>query len=125
MQLENVTLLPSVFQKEFKTILAEVDVGLFSLHRTHNFPGKLLGYIVQVLPILGSINPENDLKETVEDAEAGFITINGEDDLFYQNACKLLDPVARKEIGNNAKKLLHEKFSVAVAAEQIISTIQG
>ena len=112
MQLENVTLLPSVSQKEFKTILAEVDVGLFSLHRTHNFPGKLLGYIVQVLPILGSINPENDLKETVED------------DLFYQNACKLLDPVARKELGNNAKKLLHENFSVGVAAEQIISTIE-
>ena len=42
MQLENVTLLPSVSQKEFKTILAEVDVGLFSPHRTHNFPGNFL-----------------------------------------------------------------------------------
>ncbi len=112
MQLENVTLLPSVSQKEFKTILAEVDVGLFSLHRTHNnFPEKLFGYMVQELPILGSINPENDLKETVED------------DLFYRNTCKLLDSAKRKEIGINAKKLLHEKFSVA-AAEKIISTIE-
>ena len=55
-------------------MLAEFDVGLFTLHKdhtTHNFPGKLLGYMVQRLPILGSINKGNDLKEIVENANAG------------------------------------------------------
>ena len=58
--LSNTTLLPSVSQEEFKNILSEIDVGLFTLHRDHttqNFPGKLLGYMAQEIPILGSINP--------------------------------------------------------------------
>ena len=91
--LENMTLLPSVSQDEFKLMLAEFDVGLFTLHKehsTHNFPGKLLGYMVQELPILGSINEGNDLKEIVEEARAGLVTVNGEDKALYENTLKLM-----------------------------------
>ena len=48
--LVNTTFLPSVSQDEFKHILRQVDIGLFSLaysHKTHNFPGKLLGYMLE------------------------------------------------------------------------------
>ena len=124
-KLTNVTLLPAVSQEDFKKILAEVDIGLFSLHRshkTHNFPGKLLGYMVNELPILGSINPGNDLKEIVEEYNAGFVTVNGEDEKFYQNACELLDDNVRKKIGKNAKKLLYGKFSVTSAVETILAS---
>jgi glycosyltransferase involved in cell wall biosynthesis len=123
-QLNNVTLLPSVKQDEFKQMLAEFDVGLFTLHRehkTHNFPGKLLGYMVQELPILGSINPGNDLKEIVGKASAGFVTINGQDEKLLENASKLLDDVLRKKMGKNAKQLLNNTFSVKSAAEQILA----
>ncbi len=95
--LKNMTLLPSVSQDEFKQMLAEFDVGLFTLdkdHITHNFPGKLLGYMVQELPILGSINAGNDLKEIVEEAGAGLVTVNGEDEILYENALKLLNDKA-------------------------------
>ncbi len=123
-QLTNVTLLPSVSQNDFKQMLAEFDIGLFSLHRdhtTHNFPGKLLGYMVQELPILGSINRGNDLKHIVEDGEAGFITINGEDNKFYENALKLLhDAVCRKKMGENARILFENKFSVVDATQTIL-----
>ena len=63
--LKNISVLPSVPQEEFKKMLSEFDVGLFSLnykHTTHNIPGKLLDYMVQGKPILGSINPNNDLE---------------------------------------------------------------
>ncbi len=122
-KLENMTLLPAVSQEEFKQMLASFDVGLFTLHRdhsTHNFPGKLLGYMVQELPILGSINAGNDLKEIVEDAKAGLVTVNGEDDRLLENAMKLLDDDYRKEIGRNARKLLEFTFSVEAAAKQIL-----
>lgn len=122
--LSNVTLLPSVNQDEFKQMLAEFDVGLFTLHKghtTHNFPGKLLGYMVQELPILGSINKNNDLKDVVESANAGLITVNGEDELFYENGKKFLDNDYRKRIGKNANMLLKEKFSVEAAAKQIVN----
>lgn len=122
----NMTLLPSVNQDEFKQMLAEFDIGLFTLHKdhsTHNFPGKLLGYMVQKLPILGSINEGNDLKEVVENANAGLVSINGEDDLFFSNAKKLLDKDYRMKIGENAYSLLIEKFSVEAAAKQIVEQV--
>ena len=125
--LTNMTLLPAVPQEEFKKLQAECDVGLFTLdkkHTTHNFPGKLLGYMVQRMPILGSVNPGNDLKEVVEGYGAGYVSVNGEDDLFYENATKLLDPTRRKEMGVNAKRLLTDRFSVHAAAEKILSSIR-
>jgi O26-antigen biosynthesis N-acetyl-L-fucosamine transferase len=120
----NMTLLPSVGQDEFKQMLAEFDVGLFTLHKdhsTHNFPGKLLGYMVQSLPILGSINEGNDLKEVVESYEAGLITVNGDDETLLANAIKFLDEDYRKQIGANAQELLKSIFSIEAAASQILS----
>lgn len=126
-KLTNMTLLPSVSQNEFKQMLAEFDVGLFTLHKdhsTHNFPGKLLGYMVQELPILGSINTGNDLKPIVEEAGAGLITINGEDKAFHANALKLLqDDTYRKKMGANARKLLEKTFSVEAATGQILMSL--
>jgi glycosyltransferase involved in cell wall biosynthesis len=123
--LTNTTILPPVDQIEFKKILAEIDVGLFSLnknHKTHNFPGKLLGYMSQNIPILGSVNPDNDLQDVLEEYNAGYISVNGEDDLLYENALKLLDNKTRKNIGNNAKELLISKFSVEAAANKILQS---
>ena len=123
--LNNITLLPPVPQDEFKKMLAEFDIGLFSLnrnHTTHNFPGKLLGYMVQEKPILGSINPDNDLQEVIENAEAGLITINGDDEGLLNNALKLLhDSDLRKTLGANAKQLLKDVFSVQEAANIILA----
>lgn len=124
--LTNMTLLPSVGQNEFKQMLAEFDVGLFTLHKdhsTHNFPGKLLGYMVQKLPILGSVNKGNDLKEVVENYEAGLITVNGDDENLLANAIKFLDQDYRKETGENAQELLKSNFSVEAAASQILEKI--
>ncbi len=121
--IKNITLLPSVNQQEFKQMLSEFDVGLFTLnknHKTHNFPGKLLAYMLQEKPILGSINSGNDLKNILENFNAGLVTINGEDQLFYKNAKRLLNKNFRIEIGKNAKKLLIDKFSVKNTVKQII-----
>ena len=56
-QLENLTLMPSVSQDKYMKYVTSADIGLFSLskaHTAHNFPGKLLGYMVESKPILGS-----------------------------------------------------------------------
>ncbi|QLY65914.1 glycosyltransferase family 4 protein [Enterobacter asburiae] len=121
--LTNFTYMPSVDQEEFKNILSEVDVGLFSLsacHSSHNFPGKLLGYMVQALPILGSVNAGNDLLEIVNQNYAGFIHINGEDDKLYQSALLMLNDInMRHELGQGANQLLKAQFSVESAAQTI------
>ena len=122
--LRNFSYLPSVSQEEFKFILSEVDVGLFSLsatHTSHNFPGKLLGYMVEEIPILGSVNYGNDLQALVNAAHAGAVFINGEDDKLFSAAEKLyLDSQYRHDMGKNAKRLLESEFLVSSAAKQII-----
>lgn len=127
--LGNFTYLPSVNQDEFKNILAEVDIGLFSLsanHTAHNFPGKLLGYMVDSLPILGSVNKGNDLLDLVNDNEAGFIHVNGEDENLFSSAEQLyFDESLRRKIGGNAKQLLINQFSVNSAAKHIEKCLEA
>ena len=126
--LHNMTLLPAVNQIEFKQMLEEFDVGLFTLnkeHITHNFPGKLLGYMNCSMPILGSVNPQNDLKDLLEKYNAGYISINGDDDMFFNNAIKLLDIGEREKIGSNGYNLLKKIFSVQAIGNQILDSIEN
>ncbi len=126
--LTNFTYLPSVNQEEFKAILSEIDVGLFSLsaeHTAHNFPGKLLGYMVQSIPILGSVNEGNDLMEIVNDNNAGFISVNADDEELLQNAVALYESAQlRSEVGKSAYSLLEREFSVDSAAKLIIDSLR-
>ncbi|PCD87707.1 glycosyltransferase family 4 protein [Vibrio mediterranei] len=128
-ELDNFSYLPSVNQEVFKDILAQVDVGLFSLsakHTAHNFPGKLLGYMVQSLPILGSVNQGNDLIELVNVNSAGLITVNGDDEQFLINAVNLLEDASyRSKVGRAGYRLLKEEFAVYSIASTIISKLEG
>ncbi|MEY8213654.1 MAG: glycosyltransferase family 4 protein, partial [Colwellia sp.] len=120
----NCSFIPSVSQEEYKLLLNEIDVGLFSLsakHTAHNFPGKLLGYMVHSLPILGSVNKGNDLIDIIQDANAGFIFNNGDDEGFYKSAKELaMNVELRENKGLNANQLLVAQFSVESAASQIL-----
>lgn len=122
--IKNITILPAVDQTTYLEMLSEFDVGLFTLHKdhtTHNFPGKLLGYMAQSKPILGSINSGNDLRDIIEKYNAGLISINGEDELFLSNAIKLLDKSYRDKISQNSNKLLNEVFSTKAACQKILN----
>jgi len=121
--IKNLSYLGSVSQHEYQEMLMEFDVGLFSLHRnhkTHNFPGKLLGYMKYSKPILGSVNVGNDLQEVISGSSAGFVSLNGEDEKLTENAIKLLESIEMREsMGGNARTLLKDTFSVASAAKKI------
>jgi glycosyltransferase involved in cell wall biosynthesis len=127
--LDNVKLLPAVSHGDYLRMLAECDVGLVTLRRdlkTQNFPGKLLSYMQLRKPILASINPGNDLKDVVQTYDAGLVCENGDDQQFRQSALRLAsDPDLRQRMGNNARRLLHDKFDVASAARQILSHFGG
>lgn len=123
--LENVTYLPPVDQNEYERMLGEFDVGLFSLHKAHitsNFPGKLLGYMKYSMPILGSVNSNNDLMDTVNAAKAGFVSVNGDDAELTLDAIRLVHShELRKELGANGYRLLRTQFSVEAAAIKVSS----
>jgi glycosyltransferase involved in cell wall biosynthesis len=125
----NIRLLGAVDQAEYLAMLSEFDIGLISLNKnlkTHNFPGKMLGYMYNAMPVLASINPQNDLKELIERNRAGLISINGDDDTFFANAMQLLNNrKLREEMGKNARTLLENLFSVEKAARQILANFQN
>lgn len=127
--LTNVTLMPSISQDEFQVLLSEVDVGLFSLarsHTAHNFPGKILGYIDNDLPILGSVNPGNDLMCVINDHKAGFVFENGDDEALLRAARDLVVSFdLRKHCGENARQLLESHFSVESAADKVLNGLEG
>lgn len=126
-KLDNVSILPSISQKEFSVLLPTIDIGLFSLshrHTAHNFPGKLLGYMLESIPILGSVNPGNDLLEIVNTSSSGLVFVNGEDELLSDAAIKLVfDKNFRNLCGSNARNLLLKEFSVQSAANGILSAM--
>jgi len=126
--LNNITYLPSVDQETYFKMLNEFDIGLFSLHpdhKTHNFPGKLLGYMAYSKPILGCVNPGNDLKEIVNQAKAGIVVESGNEKDLYDAAKSLIESEnLRNEMGLNGRQLLAKQFSVESACLQIEKTFK-
>lgn len=127
--LKNTKFHTAVSQEDYMTMLQEFDVGLISLDRrigSANFPGKLLGYLQCGMPTLASINPGNDLETILRQSGAGFSAMNGDDQLLLARARQLArDPALRKRMGENARTLLHERFHVRSAAEQILRGLVG
>ena len=127
--LTNLTIHPTVNQRDYLCILSEFDIGLISLDRrlkTQNFPGKMLGYMYNAKPILASINQGNDLQDILQTHEAGLVSHNGDDEVFYNHAMKLLrNPDLREQMGRNGRVLLERYFSVSRAASQILSHFEN
>jgi len=125
-ELPNLTFHLSIPQHQFQEILARVDIGLFTLSAdltTHNFPGKILGYMVNGIPILGSVNDGNDLKEVLESHRAGKVFVNG-NDIELKTAAEFLlsNSSFRLDMGLSAKKLSKDLFSVESAAYKIMTS---
>lgn len=121
----NISVFGSVSQEEYHSMLAEFDIGLISLDRnfkTSNFPGKMLGYMKCNMPILASVNFGNDLINLIEDNEIGLASLNGDDDLLFNNALRLVySPELRVFYGTNGNILLKKLFSVQSATTTILS----
>jgi len=127
-QLSNISIHPSVDQQTYLGVLSEFDVGLITLDRglkTQNLPGKMLGYMYFGMPTLASINPGNDLREILEQHQAGLVCLNGEDKRLREYALQLAhDEELRRSIGENGRRLLRSQYTVARAARQILSHVE-
>ncbi|SRR6266849_2796809 len=126
--MRNIQILPALGQRAYLSVASEFDVGLISLDRrlkTHNVPGKMLGYMYSCKPTLASINAGNDLFEILGKNQAGFCLLNGDDDGLCAAALRLAnDPDLRCRMGKNARTLLARLFSVEAAVTQIINHFQ-
>jgi O26-antigen biosynthesis N-acetyl-L-fucosamine transferase len=124
-RLSNLQIIPGMSQQDYLSMVSEFDVGLISLDRrltTHNIPGKLLSYLYWGMPVLASVNRDNDLFEILKMHRAGFCLVNGDDDSLCSAAlCLADDAELRVRMGRSARQLLEKTFSVKMAVTQIFT----
>jgi hypothetical protein len=105
----------SVSQEQLQYLLSKSDLGIINLdkrHTTHNVPGKSLNYLANGLPILASLNVNNDFIDAINKNKIGYATSL---ELFEDN--NILHEIKNifenyEEYSLNAKKYIYEKHSV-------------
>lgn len=131
-RVENSGLSNVVFEDEIEPdqipgLYRQCHVGMISLdsrHQTHNIPGKFLTYLQAGLPVLASINPNNDLKTLVEENRVGRVSISASGaDLAEIAEAMLNDELVDPNIPERCKKLSRSLFSAESAVQQIIGTL--
>ena len=112
---DNIFSFNSVSQEQLQYLLNESDLGIINLdkkHTTHNVPGKSLNYLANGLPILASLNANNDFIDTINKNKIGYATSL---ELFEDN--NILSEIKNifenyKEYSFNAKRYIDEKHNV-------------
>ena len=105
----------SVSQEELQYLLNESDLGIVNLdkqHTTHNVPGKSLSYLANGLPIIASLNFNNDFIETINKNKIGYATSLElfEDNNIFSEIKNIFENY--KEYSFNAKRYIDEKHNV-------------
>lgn len=113
-----------VDSKAFDNYLSEYDIGLFFLRHdlnASNIPGKFMGYVMNGLPVLGAVNPNNELISFVNLNELGYLDSSGKISNFLNGA----DEIIKKYQGNGFSRVKIQKrssryFSTQNAYEKIM-----
>lgn len=123
--LTNISYLVSLKPELYYQLVSNFDVGLISLHpnhTAHNYPGKIWGYMSLNKPTIGIINKGNDLKELINDNNAGLVCTHDEGiDKLTTHCIKLSNNLSLKnEQGLNSYSIILE-FTPEKTANQILS----
>ena len=113
---ENVRLIKYLPKTEFEKLVQISDVGLVFLDRRFtvpNIPSRILSYMQAGIPILAATDLATDLREIIENNEMGYWCENGDLQMFFSDMNKLKEIKKRKKMGENGRKCLEEKYSVA------------
>lgn len=129
---ENADLNNILFEDEIEPdqipgLYRQCHAGMISLdnrHQTHNIPGKFLTYMQAGLPVLASINANNDLKALVEENSVGRVSISASGaDLPGIAEAMLNDEMIDPDMATRCQHLSRSLFSADAAIKQIISTL--
>lgn len=113
---ENARLIKYLPKTEFEKLVQISDVGLVFLDRRFtvpNIPSRILSYMQAGIPILAATDSATDLREIIENNEMGYWCENGDLQMFFSDMKMLKEIKKRKKMGENGRKCLEEKYSVA------------
>lgn len=113
---------------EIHDLYKQCYVGLLCLdvkHQTHNIPGKFLSYMASELPVLASVNPNNDLIEMIEYFEVGAVIDNGSVELLLSKLLYLDQQLQTQKvvIKANCHAISRDLFDTKVAVKQIAQSL--
>ena len=81
--LQNVRFESFVSQKEYPSLVKDMDVGLICLsckNKTPVIPGKILGFMAGSIPIIAFLNKESDAHGIINEAQCGYSTISDDEE---------------------------------------------
>jgi glycosyltransferase involved in cell wall biosynthesis len=111
--------------KDFDQFLVNFDIGLVFLNhhiRTSNVPGKAMSYLMTGLPVLGAINPENELESFVDTNQLGRLDSSGDVGHFLVKVDLMIaDYRLGKYKASEIKKKSEIHFSATTALNQIVN----
>lgn len=127
-RINNVIVHDEIEPDEIPALYSQCHIGLVSLdarHTTHNIPGKFLSYIQAGLPVLASVNRDNDLEKLIVEHGVGRVSVDPAGEDLAEHALALLDSVAFDiGIAERCRALSESMFSPASAVRQIVAALE-
>ena len=118
----NVKLMKRLPKDDYDTMVAACDVGMIFLdHRftIPNFPSRLLAYMQAKIPVLACTDPNTDIGKVITEGGFGWWCESNSVEEFV----KMVDNICSSDLevlGNNAYRVLKEKYSVCESYNTII-----
>lgn len=126
--LNNVQFFDEIEPDEIPSLYLQCDVGVVCLdpnHRTHNIPGKFVSYMHAGLPVLASINADNDLVDLIKEKRVGRVSASDDGSDLAEIVQEMLKhDLNDAGLSDRCKALAEELFSAEYAAKQIVSGLQ-
>lgn len=127
--LDNVLFYDEIPAKEVKALYEQCEIGLVSLdprHETHNIPGKFLSYMEAGLPVLASVNSDNDLVALIQDNQVGKVLTTPDVLGLRLGLEELVAEIATaSDLPERCRTLADRLFSAPAAALQIIGRLRA
>ncbi len=123
-KISDIHYLGEVPRSKYLQFLNHCDIGLVSLNKelkSNNFPLKMMGYIQLGKPLIASVNKDNEIINLINDYKIGEVSLSENTKSFNVNLKKMIrDEKLRKSYGSNAIELFKNKFTVSIAAKEIL-----
>lgn len=125
--LNNVIFMDEINIDKLHSLYKKVSFGIVALdfrHSTHNIPGKFISYMHASLPVLASINPNNDLAKIITDNKVGEVNCNMSRIDLKNKALLMFNNLNNGfEYRDNCKNLYEKLYRTESAASQILKII--
>ncbi|WP_033126244.1 glycosyltransferase family 4 protein [Eubacterium sp. ER2] len=119
----NVKLMKRLPKDDYDTMVAACDVGMIFLDYRFtipNFPSRLLAYMQAKIPVLACTDPNTDIGKVITEGGFGWWCESNS----IQEFTKIVDCICSadlKALGDNAYRVLNEKYSVSESYNTIVN----